>query len=68
MVTCFGNDNCSVQDTAPAPSDVSPNLLLILIFSTAVGEEAKKKRDAIRATWAKDLNIDLQISSSIHYW
>lgn len=69
MVTCSANDHCysSMQDTALAPSNLSPNLLLILIFSSAVGEEAKEKRDAIRATWVKDLSIDLQDSSSIYY-
>ena len=59
MTMCNTKDECSLQDV---PSRLSPNLLLILIFSNAVGEEAKEKRDAIRATWAKDL----QDSSSIY--
>ena len=67
MVTCSANDHCSVQDITPALSNLSPNLLLILIFSSAVGEEAKEKRDAIRATWTKDLDIDLLDSSSVYY-
>ena len=60
MTMCNTKDECSLQDVS---SRLSPNLLLILIFSNAVGEEAKEKRDAIRATWAKDL----QDSSSIYY-
>ena len=56
MTVCTAKDECSLKDV---PARLSPNLLLILIFSSAVGEEAKEKRDAIRATWVKDLDIDL---------
>ena len=43
----------------------SPNLLLILIFSNAVAQEAKDKREAIRATWASGLTN--QEGSRVHY-
>ena len=57
--------DCSLQD--PLTSEItvlSPNLLLILIFSNAVGE-AKDKREAIRETWASGLTN--QEGSRVHY-
>ena len=61
--TCTASD-CHLQDPLPL-AKLSPNLLIILIFSNSAAGEAKHQRDAIRATWARDLSN--QESSPIHY-
>ena len=61
--TCTASD-CHLQDPLPLEK-LSPNLLIILIFSNSAVGEAKHQRDAIRATWARDLSN--QEGSPIHY-
>ena len=59
----FKASACTESDCS-LPAAFSPNLLLILIFSSAVGE-AKDKREAIRATWASGLTN--KEGSNVHY-
>ena len=61
--TCTASD-CHLQDPLPLAM-LSPNLLIILIFSNSAAGEAKHQRNAIRGTWARDLSN--QEGSPIHY-